>query len=537
AEAALTPGSRARRMRAGVWPLVDDRDVPVAPEYLESLGALGLQPFAVSRWLNRTAVRATPDVLEPLARLPHVAFLSPVARREPGKAPAGDGVLISSHPRTSATTLLGTPSAPGLTAGQLAQIGVTALHDAGHTGAGVLIAIMDQGFNFHWKHDALRDRVFPPGFRRDFVDGDTTVADTTDLPNFRHGTWILGALGANLPGIYQGSAFDATFALARSEVGASETPVEMLYWAQAAEWADSLGADLIASSVGYNDFDTTFTDLAPADLDGRTSDISRAAEIAASKGILLVNSVGNGGFGALPRLAAPADVHGDSLIAVGSVDTFGNVSSFSSRGPTADGRIKPDLVARGTAAWVVHANGLPSAYELRDGTSFAAPLVAGLAACLMQARPALSAVEVIRALRETASGMCAPDLNQGWGIPNGPAALAWIPGPAGVSGPPSGYLDMVNTGANPIRSGASPLKLRFGLGQRLGERADARLRVFDAQGRLVRGLFYGSLTCGRWQTVEWNGRDLQGRRAGPGVYFVHFDAQGRTRSLRVALLE
>lgn len=551
AGAALTPGSRARRLRAGVWPLVDDRDVPVAPEYLESLDALGLRPFAVSRWLNRAAVRVIPDRLEALARLPHVAYLSPVALRGPGAPPAREGGIISrpgpaadvrgpasalDHDPGSATRL-GAPSAPGITAGQLAQVGVTALHDAGYTGAGVLIAIMDQGFNFHWKHDALRNRVFPPGYQRDFADGDTTVADTTNLLGFRHGTWILGVLGGNLPGVYLGSAFGATFALARTEVASSETPIEMLYWAQAAEWADSLGADMISSSVGYNDFDTPFTDLGPADLDGRTSGISRAAEIAASKGILLVNSVGNGGFGALPRLAAPSDVHGDSLIAVGSVDTFGNVSSFSSRGPTSDGRIKPDLVARGTAAWLVHGTGLPSAYERQDGTSFAAPLVAGLAACLMQARPGLSAVEVIRALRETASAMCLPDLNQGWGIPNGPAALAWVPGPAGVSRPPAGYLELVNTGANPIRSAIRPLKLRFGLGSRLGEMADARLRIFDAQGRLVRGLFYGSMTCGRWQSVEWNGRDHQGRSVEPGVYFVHFDAQGRTRSLRVALLE
>ena len=546
AEAGLTSASRARRLRAGVRPLVDERDVPVAPEYLESLRALGLEPFAVSRWLNRAAVRVTPERVESIARLSFVTRIGAVVRRAPGSQTAREGATITrARPAGEPTargagsaTLFGSAPAPGISGGQLAQIGVTALHDAGYTGAGVKIVIMDQGFNFHWKHDATRNIALPPGYRRDFVDGDTTVADTTDLFNFRHGTWILGALGGNLPGVYMGSAYDATFALARTEIGASEIPVEMLYWAQAAEWADSLGVDIISSSVGYNTrFDDPFPDIPAEDMDGGTTDISRAAQIAASKGILLVNSIGNDGFGPLPRIAAPADVHGDSLIAVGAVDTFGNVSSFSSRGPTSDGRIKPDLVARGTAAWVVHATGLPSAYQQQDGTSFAAPLVAGLAACLMQARPTLSAVEVIRALRETASAMCLPDLNQGWGIPYGPAALAWIPGPAGVKGAPTGYLELANTGPNPIRRATGPLQLRFGLGSRLGERADARLRVFDAQGRLVRGLFYGSMTCGRWQSVEWNGRDQEDRAAGPGVYFVHFDAEGRTRTLRVALLE
>ncbi len=547
AEEDLTPRARARRLRARVRPLVDVLDLPVATPYLASLEALGLRPFAVSRWLNRAAVRVEPAGLAELAALPHVAALSPVRARaarpaEPG--PVGPEVTVgpvsSRAPGAGPPRLLGPGAGSGLAAGQLAQIGAEALHAAGFTGAGVLIVIMDQGFNFHWKHDALRDRVFPPGYLRDFVDGDTTVADTTDLFNFRHGTWILGALGADLPGVYRGSAPGATFALARSEVGATETPEEMLYWAQAAEWADSLGADLIASAVGYNDFDPIGPspgDLGPGDLDGGTSEVSRAARAAAARGILLVNSVGNGGFGPLPRIAAPADVNGDSLIAVGAVDTFGTVSGFSSRGPTSDGRIKPDLVARGTAAWLVNADGLPSAYERRDGTSFAAPLVAGLAACLMEARPGLSAVDVIRALRETASAMCVPDLDRGWGIPDGPAARGWTPGPPGVTRPPQGHLELVGVGPNPARGADAPARFRFGLGPRLGERADARLRVFDAQGRLVRNLFYGSLTCGRWQAVEWNGRDHDGRMARPGVYLVRFDAEGRTRSLRVALLE
>jgi len=556
ADAGLTPRARARRLRARVWPLVDERDLPVAAEYLDALRSLGFSPFAASRWLNRAAIRATPDRIETLARLPYVAGISAVARAAPARRTEPHGGVVTSPARAAAgvrdgsrpgaptgdatsgrAESHGAPAGAGFAEGQLAQVGLPALHDAGYTGAGLLVAIMDQGFNFFWKHEALRDRVFPPGHMRDFVEGDTVVADSTDLLNQRHGVWVLGILGGDLPGVYRGSAWGATFALARSEVGATETPAEMLYWAQAAEWADSLGADLIASSVGYNVFDSPFPDIGPGEMDGKTTDISRAAQVAASKGILLVNSIGNGGFGPLPRIAAPADVNGDSLIAVGAVDTFGNVSSFSSRGPTSDGRIKPDLVARGTRAWLVQGTGLPNSYELRDGTSFAAPLVAGLAACVLQARPGLTPVEVIRALRETASAMCAPDLNQGWGIPWGPAALTWMPGPTGTSGPPAGYLDLENEGALPVRPAVAPLRLRFGLGPRLGERADARLRVFDAQGRLIRGLFYGSLTCGRWQAVEWNGRDQEDRRVRPGVYLVHFDSEGRTRSLRVVLIE
>jgi len=535
ANAALTPRARARRARAHVWPLVDEHDVAVEPADLDLLRGLGLAPFAVSRWFDRAAVRATPDRIAAAAALEEVESIAPLARST-ARAPEPTGATITRGTPKAGARLAAAGDA-GLAEGQLAQIGATAIHDAGFTGRGVLVAILDEGFNFVEKHQALRARAFPPGFQRDFVDGDTVVTDTTDLGGFAHGTWTLGCLAANLPGVYQGSGYGADFALARTENAASETPVEMLYWAQGAEWADSLGADIISSSVGYQIFDPPFPSLGPQDFDGHTSDISRAAEIAAAKGILVVNSVGNSGAGPAPRLVAPADVNGDSLIAVGAVDSFGNVASFSSRGPTSDGRIKPDLVARGVDTWLVSASGTPDAYLTADGTSFSAPLVAGLAACLLEARPSLGPTGIIRALRETASAMCSPDEDQGWGVPNGPAALAWIPGPAGHEQPPAGYLEMAGGSSNPFRSSRGPFRLVFGLGPRLGETARARVRVFDSAGRLVNTLFYGSLTCGIWQTVEWNGRDPQGRTSRPGIYFVHFDAEGRTRSLRVVLLD
>ena len=536
ADAALTPRARARRLRAGVWPLVDEHDLPVDPASLDALRRLGLEPFAVSRWLNRAAVRATPAQAAAVAALDAVVTLAPVALSAPVfPEPAGPAVLL--RPAAKAGARVESPGDAGIATSQLAQIGATALHDAGFTGQGVLVALFDEGFNFAGKHEALRDRVFPPGFERDFVDGDTVASDTTDLAGFSHGTWTLGCLAANLPGVYQGSGYGADVAIARTENHVGEKPVEMLYWGEAAEWADSLGADVISSSVGYLFFDSPFASYGPDDFDGHTTDISRAAEIAAAKGILVVNSVGNFGGGPPPRLVGPADVNGDSLVAVGAVDSLGNVAPFSSRGPTSDGRIKPDLVARGVDTWLVSASGTPDAYLTLDGTSFAAPLVAGLAACLMEARPDLSPTGIIRALRETASAHCCPDQDQGWGVPDGAAARTWAPGPPGHELPPAGYLEMAAASRNPFRSSQGPLRVVFGLGPRLGETPRARLRVFDSSGRLVRTLFYGSLTCGNWQTVEWNARDPQGRAVRPGMYFLHFDAEGRTRTLRVVLLD
>jgi subtilisin family serine protease len=548
--AALSPRSLERRIRAHVTPLVDAADLPVPPEYLAGLRARGLAPFAVSRWLNRAAVRVSPGDLERIAECPFVSAITPVRRVRvmspravgeevrrarpspaapapwPGRAPSG--ARLQSPPVPS--------SQSGLALLQLAQIGATALHDSGYVGTGELIAVLDDGFNFHDRHDALRSVAIAPGFSRDFVDGDTTVTDTTQLGSFEHGTMTFGCIAGYEPGVYLGSAYGAQFALARTEVATSETPVEMLYWSEAAEWADSLGADIISSSLGYNRFDSPWPSLGPADLDGHTSEVSRAAEIAASKGILVVNSAGNGGDGPPPMLVAPADVNGDSLIAVGAVDSFGVVADFSSRGPTSDGRIKPDLMARGEAAWVVSASGVPDEFQQWNGTSFSAPLIAGLAACLLEARPAWSPTQTIRALRETASSCCGPDNVMGWGIPNGARALGWTPGPPAPELPPTGYVELALQGANPAGPRDGPMVVRFGLGPRFTESQTGKLRVFDATGRLIRELYSGSLSCGRWHVAEWAGEDRNGRSAPSGIYFVNLYVSGRTQTARFALI-
>lgn len=538
----LTPRSRARRERAHVFPRVDALDLPVAAPYLDQLRSAGFRPFAVSRWFNRAAVRVTPDRLERLAALAAVASIAPVRRARgisdlggsPEYVPPAPGALRESARAAGAPV---PSSESGLAFGQLDQIGVTAVHDSGYVGVGVLVAILDEGFNFHDKHEALRDQLVPPGFSRDFVDGDTVVTDTTQIALYDHGTQTFGCVAGYRPGVYLGTAYGATFALGRTENDAVEQPVEMLYWAQGAEWADSLGADLISSSLGYGrGFDDPTQDFPPSAFDGHTSEVSRAAEIAASKGILVVNAMGNDGARPAPQILAPADVNGDSLIAVGAVDSFGVVASFSSRGPTSDGRLKPDLVARGLGTWVVSASGAPDAFLQLDGTSFAAPLVAGLAACLLAARPTWTPGEVIRALRETASNVCAPDDLQGWGLPNGLAALRWTPGPPSPSLPPRGYVELAIDNANPFVPARAALTVRFGLGPRFMAEERSRLRVFDVRGRIVRSLFVGPLCCGRWQVVEWAGDDADGRAAPSGVYFVHLDAEGRVGTRRVVLL-
>ncbi len=531
AETALTPRSRARRLRARVAPLVDERDLPVAPAYLDALRARGFAPLAVSRWLNRAAVRVAGADLGRLAASPAVGRVTSVPRVVRSADPPGDTGVVPVG-RVAPRGELAAASDYGLLAAAVSQIGVPALHDSGYAGAGVLVCVTDEGFNRWDTHEALRNTAIAPGMTRDFVQGDTIVVDTTQTGLFTHGTWVLGCLAGNRPGTYVGTAPAASYALARTENSASELPVEMLNWGLAAEWADSLGADVIASSVAYGAFDVPAPAYTYASLDGRTTDISRYAEIAASKGMLVVNSVGNEGQHTWHWLLAPADVHGDSLVAVGAVDDLAQPAAFSSYGPTPDGRVKPDLAARGVAVPLPATTGGPAAYTTQNGTSFSAPLVAGLAACMLQARPAWTPRDVIRALRASASRSSSPDDRVGYGIPNGALALGWTP---------SGGLPVPGTaivlGPSPIEPGGPGVRVRF-VAAGVGTGANrGRVRVLDVAGRELATLWRGEIQRGQSVDVRWTGADDAGRRVRSGIYFLALDAGGDVVAARVVVLD
>ncbi len=546
AATALTPRSRARRLRAHVTPLVDELDVPVAAGYLKALRALGLEPRAVSRWMNRAAVRVPAAGLLELARQPFVLRVSPVERarvtfggqsssmdagsRLPADA-AGSGAPFGGPRTTPASSAGATALDHGLLEGVLQQIAVPALHDSSYTGQGVLIAILDDGFTDFDIDEALAGRSYAPGHLRDFVDGDTIVTGPTRFGE-RHGTIVMGCLAANLPGRYVGAAPGADYALARTEVDSIEKPVEMLNWSVAAEWADSLGADVISSSLGYSTFvdDSTNTSYSYSDLDGHTTEITRAAEIAAAKGILVVNAAGNEGQTQWLHVLAPADADGDSLIAVGAVRADGTPAGFSSHGPTFDGRIKPDLSAPGVSVPVVGTSGDPLDYSSNSGTSLAAPLVAGLAACLLQARPAWTPRDVIRALRATASRAATPDNDIGYGIPNGRLA-AGLPAPLRLAG--HGRVAIGLSGARPLRLG-DRTQATFLL--RSGGAVHARVRVLDTTGRAITTLWSDTLVPGPPQTVDWDGHSDGGRALAPGLYWIAIAAGGDVAAARVVFL-
>ncbi len=247
----------------------------------------------------------------------------------------------------------------------------------------------------------------------DFINKNKYVYDVST-----HGTAVLSVMAGKLTGVLAGTAPEAEYLLLQTEDKNSEFPCEEDYWVAGAEFADSIGADIISASLGYYSFDDPDMNYKTSDLDGNTSFITRAADIAASKGILVVNSAGNERNKEWKQIIFPAD--GDSVLAVGAVDQENNISTFSSAGPSSDGRIKPDNVTMGVS---VPAQISDTSIIRVNGTSFSCPVLSGLAACLMQAVPLASNIEIIKALRISGDRYNSPDSLYGYGIPDMGTAL------------------------------------------------------------------------------------------------------------------
>jgi subtilisin family serine protease len=533
ARAALSPRSLERRLRAHVSPLVDYRDVPVWTPYLESLAARGLAPYGVSRWFNHAAVRTPPAGLAGLAGLAFVRRLEPVERATPMRDLPGDPLVRLTPLEPQESRARGTAINYGMTQAEINQLNLPAVHNLGYTGAGVLVCMLDDGFNYYTQHQATMNQVIAPGRVRDFVDGDWNV-ENPGAPGvaFQHGSWTFATAGGYAPGTFVGSGYGAQFALGRTENDFSEHQVEMVYWGMGAEWADSMGADIISSSLGYNTFDAPDPSYTYADMNGHTTIITRATEIAASKGILVVSAAGNEGASAWYYITAPADANGDSMIAVGAVDLSGALAYFSSRGPTSDGRIKPDLCAMGVSNPLPNvATPLnPTSYTSHSGTSFSCPLMAGLAACLMQSRPSATPKQIIQALRGTASQANAPDNLKGYGIPDALAAYNALQAIVGV---PGGSLSIRLSGPNPLRAGQTML---FQLSPGGTAARAGAVRVLDSQGRVIRHLWTGDLSAMPAPVAVWDGRDDSGVYVHPGLYFASLQAARDNTGARVVFL-
>jgi len=501
---------RALERRARVGATVNENDLPVSRDYIAAVRGTGADVVTTSRWLNAVSVSAGEEALRLIAGLPFVREVRPVARGVK-ELP----VIEPAEPSQSAPSP-GTRSLDyGSSGDQLDQIQVPLLHDDGFDGGGVLIAMLDTGFDTD--HEAFRHLDIVG--ERDFINDDTETANEPGDPSGQdsHGTATLSCVGAKKPGVIYGGSYAASFLLAKTEMVDDEIQTEEDYWVEAVEWADSLGADLVSSSLGY------FWWYDYADMDGATAVTTIAADMAAARGMLCVNSMGNEGGSSWLYMIAPAD--GDSVLSIGAVDCDGLRAAFSSVGPTADGRIKPDVMALGVSAFVATTSDTAS-YGDASGTSFSCPLSAGAVGLLVEGHPEWTPADIISAVRTTATTSASPDTLMGWGILQ--ASDAMYSEPLGVPDAPDAEAALVLSRPNPF-SGATSLTFLLARGGRV------RAAVYDAAGRLVRVLADRRAPAGAL-SLRWDGRAEDGRSAASGVYFLRIDTPDGSRIGKIALL-
>jgi serine protease AprX len=406
----LTQKAIDRKNAHGV--IIDERDVPVNETYITQLkNATGITVMAKSKWFNAVHVRGNEtDINNLTTTLPfidHIDFADKSLN-----APKKAQVKRQSKLENTLTVFN-----YGNAANQIQMIKGNELHLANYTGTGMSVAVLDAGFpnvntmaSFQRLRDAgnLLDDY-------DFVNRDHDVYTNTSSS---HGTWVLSTMAGYVENQYVGTAPDASYYLFITEDAPFENPVEESYWVEAAERADSLGVDVINTSLGYTTYDNPNYNYTMADMDGNTAFITQGANMAFEKGMLLVNSAGNSGNDSWGIVGAPADAAG--VLSVGAVKSDGTYASFSSRGNATQPTRKPDVVAQGQASYVIDIN---DAIGTLNGTSFSSPIMTGGIVCLWQALPNKTNAEIMQLVRESASQYNTPDYFLGYGIPDLQVAL------------------------------------------------------------------------------------------------------------------
>ena len=397
----LSEKALERRYRQGLQ--VDSTDLPVCRKYVDEIVRQGVRVVVTGKWENFVTVSCNDSTLmDRVAALPFVRSVERVwqAPRPLKERHAGRRDSLVNQPTMHPDTLYGT----ALTQIQLSN--GDRLHQAGFRGQGMTIAVVDAGFHNADRITAMQNiRVLGT---KDFADPQSDI-----YAQGSHGMKVLSCIGMNRPGIMTGTAPEAAFWLLRSEDEASEHLVEQDYWAAAVEFADSVGVDVLNTSLGYYAFDDKSKDYSFCQLDGEYALMSRQAGHLADKGMVLVCSAGNSGMGSWKKITPPGDAK--DVLTVGAVDKKGVLAPFSSIGNTADGRIKPDVVAVGLGADVMNTDGNQGR---ANGTSFASPILCGMVACLWQACPQLTAKELIELVRRSGDRAACPDNIYGYGIPD-----------------------------------------------------------------------------------------------------------------------
>ncbi len=397
----LSERSIKRRMKTLGENVITFEDLPIKEEYVKAIKASGAKIIWKLKWFNALSAILTEEQLH---KIYHYNFVSKIEKVKllRYKREIENGESLSKNGVSSQSTYKFNYG-PSLTQLELSDVPI--VHNAGITGDGVIIGILDAGFAWA-THPALETKTVLA--EHDFVYGD----DNTDNGDGGHGTAVFSLIGGFDEGKIVSPAFNSQFVLAKTEDVRTETQVEEDNYAAALEWMDSIGVDITSTSLGYNTFDNGEGDYTYADMDGKTAIVTRAAELAFSRGILTVTAAGNEGTSTWQHITAPSD--GINTIAVGAVSSSGNLASFSSVGPSSDGRIKPELVAQGVTCY--HAKAYSNNYGFGGGTSYSAPIVSGIAAQLLSAFPYLSNVQLRSILIEAGDSTENPNNKYGYGL-------------------------------------------------------------------------------------------------------------------------
>jgi len=389
---------------------ITDSDLPVNPFYIDSVRAMGASILNATKWLNGVTVDCDSLTFQNIQTLSFVDSGRQIMRlsapKENKKKKFPETIPLLSNQGMMRVSNLDY----GNSFNQIHLMNGEYLHNNGFMGDGMTVAVLDAGFysvDSLEAFDSLRAHSRILG-TWDFVANESSVYEDNS-----HGMQVLSCMAGNLPGQLVGTSPDASFWLLRSEDVATEYIIEEYNWVSAAEFADSVGADIISSSLGYSTFDDSASSHTYADMDGNTTPSSIGADFAASKGMLVICSAGNNGNSSWHYISAPSD--GDSVLCIAAVDEYGNYASFSSWGPSADGDVKPNVAAKGQQTTLATTFG---GVGTGNGTSFACPVLAGSAACLWQAHPLKTNMEIFNAIQQSANYYQTPGDSLGYGIPN-----------------------------------------------------------------------------------------------------------------------
>ncbi|PJJ08948.1 putative secreted protein (Por secretion system target) [Flavobacterium sp. 1] len=393
---------------------LDSKDIPIDKSFISQIKSVsGITVMAKSKWLNALHVRGTQTVINSLKSFAFVEKVDFADKTLNSTARIAATAKIKSVSKVLETQV---SFAYGSSANQIQMLHGNVLHQQNYTGSGKIIAILDAGFpgvNTAQPFQRLRDN-------NQILGGYDFVSRNTDFyTGDSHGTMVLSCMGGYKENELIGTAPDASYYLFRTEDDSSENPVEESYWVEAAEKADSLGVDVINTSLGYFEFDNASYNHTYAEMDGKTAYITRGAEIAFSRGMIVTVSAGNEGDTVNPHIGAPAD--GISVLTVGAVTSAKTVTSFSSIGPSFDGRIKPDVMAQGQSVVLSDSAGN---IGTANGTSFSSPIMAGMVACLWQAFPNKTNAEIKEMIVKSADQYTVPNAQYGYGIPDFSLALS-----------------------------------------------------------------------------------------------------------------